>query len=558
MRMPARRDSWLGPRRGHLFAGVSLAALLLLAAPSCRKKGVPLEAFQAIATSLGSAPEEIDSVRIYLDASASMRGFALAASRNEAGTSAPFQSLLAGLDSIGDEVAARTADSPKQEKGSERKGPLPAKQEIHRFGSLLEPLPPGVSLVSAPLGRASVKPAGGRDLPPEWVSKDCSAKWGGSAETRLAIDSFFSETSTCLNQVFDEVAASEVAAGEVAAREAGKRAFVILTDAEQLAPEGSERCPAARSAGTIQARIDEWIRVKRRFAAVVAFRIGYLPWEAKAAGKRYCGCGERLLFAYILTPGPETAEKIHALLARSWKGSPDALTYLPLVPRPASEFDVEVSLPYEGKKKPALFPTAYPKSLQEPRLSNLPVFPIEMKDDKALVAVQVKKAGFERPEARSSPGFARLDWSQARFTWREVSTRFVLERGKKKTGFVPLSGAGGVEILLQTEAAKEGDQVTRRTGRFQGRATVLPGDQTTDKLPRASFIVKRAPGKHGSEAFLIELVADSTPLVANLWKDSPLIGKAPSECIKLASLEEQLQLAGRTSPVVRFLLHVDY
>jgi hypothetical protein len=300
--------------------------------------------------------------------------------------------------------------------------------------------------------------------------------------------------------------------------------------------------------------------VKHRYAAVVAFRLGYLPWESKAAGKRYCGCTERLLFAYLLTPGPESAEKTYALLARTWKGSPEAISYLPLAPRPASQFDVEVTLPYEGAKKPALFPTTYPKSLQEPQLSGLPVFPIELKEEKATVQVQVKKAGFERSETRSSPGFSQLDWAKARFAWREVTTRFAFEKsGKKKAGFIPLESAGGgLEVLLQGESPKESEKSTRRTGRFQGRATVLPASQTSDQLPGAAFVVRRALGRHGSEAFLIELTADSTPLVQDLWKDSPFIGKSPGDCIRLTSLREQVQLAGRTSPVVRFLLHVDY
>ncbi len=530
--------------------------LLIVSMPliisSCRRRPVPSQAFQEIASSLGTPREEVETVRIYIDASASMRGFALAATKNETGVSAPFQSLLSGLDSLAEEVASPNVEAEKPAKATKKPTPEktgPARKEIYRFGALIEPLAPSIALVSAPLGRAPVPPIGGLQVNPAWLSKDCGQKWGGSPAARLAVDSFFSETLTCLNPVFDETAANGTE----------KKAFVIVTDAEQLAPEGSEKCPSAKSLGTVQARIDEWIRVKHRYAAVAAFRLGYLPWEAPASGKRYCACNEQLLFVYILTPGPEMAEKIYGILAHAWKGDPDAISYLPLAPRPASQFDIEVSLPYEGDKKPALFPTNYPKSLQEPQISRLPVFPVELKGEKATVLVSVKKAGFERPEARVSPGFSKLNWSKAAYSWKEVSTRFSLQKsGKKPVSFVQLSGPSEVEVLLHGEAPTEPEKATRRSGRFQGRATVLSESETTIELPQAAFLLKRTPAKHGSEAFLIELTADSSPLVADFWKDHPLIGKASGSCIRLESLREQVLLAGRTSPVVRFILHVDY
>jgi hypothetical protein len=521
----------------------SLARLLaLLAAGACALACAKLhhafpneEALRGCARDLDLAGRSASRLHVYLDSSASMRGFALAATANSSAAPEGFSTVLLGVDSLS-ELAGR---------GALRSGaPLIAS----RFDLGTASLPAGISLVQVGLGalaaEAPEEPAPHPGHVAHWRSSDCPARpsshWGGSPVVRSRIDRFFDGAHTCLSRVFDEISAG--AAGT---------AFAVVTDAEQNAPDDSPQCHSARSQLGIQTRLDEWVRGRGNYAAVVAYQLDSFPWRAAAVGESFCGPARRTLYVYLLTPDAETAEAIFGQLAGTWRGEAGRLAYFPLAQRPAAQFTVEMK-PLRGASGATALVRAEAAELAEPEPGTLPVLSLEQKGDAARVRFTVRSALFESPDVRARSDLGAPGKTQRRFSWREQPLRVAFPppgKGQQAKSWKLGEEGGGLSLLQPAAGAEPPDAL----GAFQlGHFHAGPKQEADDAgmagtIPPLIIELRRRPGQaHGCELFLIELESAAglpAAAAAGAGADLPLL---------------QARFLTRRSPVLRFLLHVDY
>lgn len=530
----------------------------------------------ALRHSLGHT--EVDAAKIYVDTSGSMRGFALAATINEAGASEEYQSILVGLDSLRAvlEPPAASAKSLLQANGHGDESGHPSVRSDHasaatdaghkstapaaavpvslaRFGSTLEPLSDTTSLLSAPLGKVNLPLIGGRAPLPIWRSGDCRTRWGGGAAIRTNLDNFYSEPTTCLNLVFDDIMADRPE----------RMAYVLVTDAEQDAPEDSAACSSAKNLGNIQARLYQWVQ-KGNFAAVVAFRVRSLPWQAQAVGSRFCDCDARYLFVYLLTPSAELAERLYSHLATFWKGDAASIAYLPFSPRPASEFRIQMTIPKLGAKSAAIVPSRAPGSLTDPETGALPQFWVRLNQDQVELQFTVIEAGFESPETRKGPGFCPIDWKQAQYEWQqpvrfEAATHPAGPPSKDARALEPTEASLGLTFTRPPAMSPGFGSPVTRIAHYAARAVLLGKDHMTPELSETTYIVHKRQGHdHGCELFLVQLNTTSVDLIEQVSRRLPLVKNVHPPCLDLTNIRTQIRFVYRPSPVVRFLLHVDY
>lgn len=592
-----KKGDALKDKAGRSHRHLAVAGLALLFLVACNKHK---PSYGSAKTLRRAAQEQsldhgaLGGIKIYIDTSGSMRGFALGTTTYRADDTDQYRSILIALDSISSAVDVGAGS--REKKQSTPVGSLPqtltsppdtpeVEQPVGlaRFGASVEPIPPGVALIDIGVGRGDLPPIGGRSPSTTWTSTDCRpSRWGGSPATRAKIDSFYSEQITCLDLVFDEMLADD----------SHEKAFVLMTDAEQDAPEDSTACPSAKNPGNVQTRLYEWVHKRGNFAAVVAFKLRSFPWRAEAVGDRYCGCASRNLYIYLLTPSAEVAEQIFAHISTFWKGPPEAIAYLPLSPRSASEFRVRMSLPKsKSGPSPAIVHSEDSKEAREPATpGTLPLFQIKLSDeyDQAAVTFRITAAGFESAATRSRRGFYPVDWSKAQYAWGEQPIRLSLasDTGKASNATSGRAGGGGsghedderegpeanlpklVAVrdtggLSFTRPATEDNPSVEssisRTGHYHARPTLLAKEQMTADLSSVTYVVRRNSGQaHGCEVYLLELKATSLDLLDLISRQVPLVRDAQPPCSGIDSVRNQVQHVYRPSPVVRFLLHVDY
>ena len=269
---------------------------------------------------------------VYVDLSASMRGFALATARDEASGEA---GLLALLTEIGDLVRASSGGQPP---GSDQEA---AWSVFRGFGAGIQALPPDFSLADAFGGRQATTWPGSTSS--SAASQDCQGIWRGRADRRSNINSTFSQLSSCLPNVFNE-----------SARSPRNTSIFVLTDAEQLGTPGDARCDATKGFGDIQSAIATLLDERHYVGGVLHASLPYQPWwasEITGSRDRYCACDRRSLFLYLLSPSAEFAGgAVRALQSRFASevgqglgnqtdpaGRHPGVSYFPLVPPPGDE-----------------------------------------------------------------------------------------------------------------------------------------------------------------------------------------------------------------------------
>lgn len=519
-----------------------------------------LSTLRTVARSESLGLGSVDRVRVYLDTSGSMRGFALAATDNRTNASNELQSILTAVDSIPSAVGADDHRAPTALQASAVPAPPQASStavlSVARFGSKVAPLPQGVTLLSAGLGRTLVPTIEGEPIGKPWTSTDCKQQWHGSQAVRSRIDSLFSERVTCLNHVFDEILQDD----------SRRRAYVLITDAEQDAPEDSKECPAARNLGSIQQRIYEWVHDRGNFAAVIVVRMQSAAWQAPAVKDRFCGCDQKNLYVYLFTPSAELAERIYSHVAAMWRsagGSRKAIGYIPFAPRPASQFTVQMAVEKYGAQRAAALPMFDDvKDLRDPETSVLPVFTLKLKDAEATVRFSVVDVGFEEPNLQP-PDFYRLDWKNAQYDWAETPARLEVKtaagRGApSKEQLVRSEQPGGLAFVRPAELSSA--TFPNRAARFHARSRFLDADKLV-KLPNpaVAYRIRRRPGaEHGCEIYLLQLTTTTVDQVSRISDTLPVVHDGQPPCTDLENVKDQIRYAYRPSPIVRFLLHVDY
>jgi hypothetical protein len=571
----ALKDKASGARRHPAVAG--LALLFFVACPPQHKPSY------GSAETLRRAAEEqsldhgtLEGIKVYIDTSGSMRGFALGTTTYRADDTDQYRSILIALDSISSAVDVGPVSREKKQatavgslpqtltnRPDGQEADQPSAVELARFGSSIEAIPSRATLLDVGAGRGELAPIGGGSPSTRWMSTDCrTSRWGGSPATRAKIDSFYSEGITCLDLVFDEILADE----------SKEKAFILVTDAEQDAPEDSTACPSARNPGNVQTRLYEWVHKRGNFAAVVAFKLRSFPWRAEAVGERFCGCASRNLYVYLLTPSAEFAERLFAHISGSWKGPPEAIAYLPFSPRSASEFRVQMSLPKsKSGPSPAIVHPDDSKGAREPATpGTLPQFRIKLSDDhdQAIVTFRITEAGFESAATRSGRGFYPVDWSKAQYSWGEQPIRLSLAPNTENKAsnatsdppkLVAVRDAGGLSFTRPaSEASLTGSSISR-VGHYHARPTLLAKEQMTADLPGVTYVIRKNPGQtHGCEVYLLELKATSLDLLDSISRQVPLVRDAQPPCSGIDNVQNQVRHVYRQSAVVRFLLHVDY
>jgi hypothetical protein len=334
----------------------------------------------------------------------------------------------------------------------------------------------------------------------------------------------------------------------------------------------------------------EWVR-RGNYVAVVAFRLPSLLWKSSLESRQYCSCEARHLFVYLLTPSADQAEQIYSHLASLWKGPSEAMAYLPFTPRPSSQFDVAMTLIRQSGKTQAQVPAQTPPHFTNPEQGVLPRFTVQMTADEAEVRFQVAQAAFEDPAARTGPGFFNVDWSKVPYEWQlpvPLTLRDVPDTaaasaakpgvppkgiGSKATGpaamtVAPTNEPLGLEFTqlpaVENEAApsgRSGSATTEivRLGHFQARSTLLANDKLSQGLATVRLRVRKRPGHaKGCELYLIQLDTKSTDLPRQIADSLPLVKTGVAPCLDMNSITTQMRFVYRRSPIVRFLVHIDY
>jgi len=573
-------------RRLTLWAVLALAILITGAGCESGPQGPrPLTeaALDDVRSSLSLGSSGLASLRVYFDVSTSMRGFSLAANGNERGAGDEFRSVISALDNLPSLLSGASASN------GEAAPPL----SVTRFGGSLQPLP-SASLLLAAMGQEAVLPISGEALQPESRSMTCADQvWSGSPAVREQIDSLYSERTTCLNVVFEEIL-----------RDPGPSASaIVITDAEQDAPIGTQSCPAPKNLGTIQSNLQAWVQ-RGRYVAVMVFRLPSNPWRSRLESTQYCSCQTRQLYAYLLTPSAEQAEQLFSHIASQWSGGPTNIAYLPFTARPASQFDVEMEIrKADDGAVPAVF-AAEPSHFRRPEMGKLPVFAIELQEGReAELEFRVGAVGFEEGEARAKPGFFAIDRAKSPLSWQHPAqigaggsspVKSLTTEGPgdatssdTPTGIdtglefvqLPLSDVARSEDAPRSSRSEDGTQrrdvlsgsgadgsssserITR-TASFRATPRQMPASDLTGlDRPFSQFRlrVSRRPGvSSGQETYLLQLDSASTDLSGQLRVALPLMQRSGSGCLAVDNVENQMRFVYRRAPVARFLLRVDY
>lgn len=512
----------------------SLSVVVCLAVTGCKRHQLPPDVADRVAHSLSLARTDRSDLGIYFDTSGSMRGFALAATTNQRGSGDAFQSFLLALQTLPHEPPPRDTEPKKTASESPVSD---GRRQVVLFGGDLRAQAAFDDAVDSALGRRD--PANvTANLGP---SSDCTGtKWNGAAISRERIDRFFSEGTTCLDQVFRDI------------RSKGRnRLNILVTDAEQTASLNDPGCPNPQNLGTIQSYLNAWSR-DGGFAAIIAASLPYQPWTSTAA-KAYCGCQERLLFTYILSPTAAAAEQVFAHIRSSWKGTGSGPTYLPLIPRPAVSYSVRVVTAADEANSLVFSSDARPTQFEPAEVGRLPEVWIQMREPDGQVAVNIEKAGFESPSmARGS----QIDWSKSTIEWRDP-----VPLGNDGVP-QPSGSAGALSLVRLNEPfANEATPAVAnmRMTRFLGQSHE-PEREVKPSGSRPLRLRIRRTGAAGSGAgcqwYLLEAIAPKTDYATQIAGTMSQLSS--STCLNWDAVRVQVATAFQEGPFLRLLLHVDY
>lgn len=471
-----------------------------------------------------------DQVDLLLDSSASMRGFALAAVKNEQTPAGSWVSVFVGIDSLSRHI------------------------RFSRFGGSVEAHAGPVELFPLVVGRQRVEPIGQVRLDPTWRSRSCDGRPLAGGGVVDAIDALFSERETCLGLALDQASK----APDPALR-------IVLTDSEQAAREESAGCPLGNNPTPVQDRLYDWVHNRLRFGAIVLLRLPYEGWKVAARTLDYCHCAQRNLFLYLLGPSAGAVEKAYADIAERWQGEPSDIAYLPLAPRPAAQYQLRMTIPRTAAGD---VPASIEGSQQrlEPASGQLPVFFVRLDQEKAVVHFTLEKAAFSsaaiRPGAAGSatlPLAGDLDWGD------EPSLVEILppRKGAKSPSLRLAPGTGAVEFVRlpepsDQEKAKEKLAHDRDAQFFSGARKMPEAGLTSLQLTGTWEIRRRQGAKQGAcELYLFELYAHGGKLVDRLIAATPLLQTQDHACSGLDNITAQVRHVYQETPVARFLLHID-
>jgi hypothetical protein len=434
-------------------------------------------------------------------------------------------------------------------------------------------------LVAAGLGRLATRDIDPRTMEQKSASSGCTEStdtaWTGSATMRSRIDAFYSDRVTCLARVFDDVLAEDAAV----------RTNLILTDAEQDAPAGSDLCPSAKNLGSVQANLNKWVR-RGHSVGVIAFTLRSQTWRSDLEPRQYCACDRRNLYLYLLTPSAQETEQIYLHVASRWKGPQDAIAFLPFAPHPASQFDVTMRVSKAGGGRPeAVIPSRATADLTNPKHGQLPVFWIRLDGAHADVSFNVKAVAFEDAKTMSAPGYVMPNWKAATYEWQPprrleaaASKPVQADESKsKEAGSAPAATARAKSPAPYDETASleflelpapvasaaaptaAADMGIVREGHYIRGQRIADQARMITNLSEARYRLRRIAGKSGRcELFLIDLHAVSSDYMKQVLDTQPVVKQSNSACLHLDHIRDQMLFVHKPSSVIRFLLHVDY
>jgi hypothetical protein len=502
----------------------------------------------------------LQETELLLDTSASMRGFALAAVEDKAAPANSWQSLFVGINSLphhffaqaGSHAGVRPA-APKEPAPDTASLPSPPSGQglrLMRFGGSVESLDSSVSLLPLMLGMQPVTPIGQGALSAAWRSRPCGQSRSSGGSVRDAIDTLFSEKETCLGLAFDRATAPP----------ADRSLRIVLTDSEQAADD-SPACPMGNNPAPTQDRLYDWVHNRDHFGAIAVFRLPYQGWKVSAPTKDYCECGSRNLFAYLLGPSADVVEDAYTEIADQWEGSAAEIAYLPLAPRPASQYAVKMTI---YKTKDGNVPASIDDSAQQilkPESGHLPMFFFRVDKESVVVSFEVSKVALEDAHLRRSPGgLVRPPLSQA-LAWRDRPSLLEVSAPTKdsKGGALRLTqGDGAFEFVHLPEPPKGPLVAHTRDAQYLSRELKVAEEELSDVKASGSWEVRKRQGaKHACEVYLFELYARGGELVKHLIAETPLLQSRDRACSGLDSIAAQVRHVYQETPIVRFLLHID-
>jgi hypothetical protein len=513
---------------------LALVAGLLLAVSGCQGCGQQRNAGSALdlaSKQLAFPPAASEEVHLFLDSSASMRGFALAAVRNEQVSAGSWVSLFVGIDSLSRHI------------------------RLSRFGGSVQAHTDPVALFPLAVGSQRVAPIGQAELDPTWRSRACDGRpltGGGVADS---IDALFSERETCLGLALDQ--ASKEAPDSVLR--------IVLTDSEQAAGEESAGCPLGNNPTPVQDRLYDWVHTRRRFGAIVLLRLPYEGWRVATPTRDYCRCENRNVFLYLLGPSANAVEKAYAQIKERWQGEASDIAYLPLAPRPAAQYLLRMTVP---KTAAGDVPAVIGGGAGRTESDQLPVLFLQLKGDEAVVRFTLSKAAFHSASVRAATAGSAALPVASDLAWGDQTAlvRIAPPQKDAKSPSVQLArGEGAVEFvrlpdLTEEDLAKEvkkGPQV-RDTQFFSGGTKIAEAGMTSLQLTGSWEVRRRHGAEQGaSELYLFELYAHGSRQIDHLIAATPLLQAQDRACSGLDNITAQVRHVYQKTPVARFLLHVD-
>jgi hypothetical protein len=514
---------------------VALVIALFWAWQSLRRpRHLPPAVVAAAARDLSLARTDQNGVRLYFDTSGSMRGFALAAAANRRGAGSGYESVLRVLDTV--VQAQRSAVPPPAMPARDAKDQKPV--SLLLFGTTLVE-EPSASVTDFATGRKSAPFQNGGLA----RSTDCpnAAKWEGALETRSNIDHFFSQGTTCLDQVFEDVLANGIG-----------RLNLVITDAEQNAPLNSRGCPNPKNVSSIQSYLARWSSAGG-FAAVIATRLPYQPWQADRAPA--CDCQERLLYAYVLAPAADGAEQVFSRFREHWRADGPEPSYVPLMSRPALSSVVRVVTGTSADRGLIFVSGARPAALAPPEVGRLPQVWVELKGDEGQIVFDVERAALVGLGSGQS---SAVDWSKATLEWSEPAP--LDERGQiSRSGEASRSNETPPLSLIRFNDAlpNETDPAPAnvRTARYLGQTSEPEREVALTAAKPLRLRIRRVAAK-GCQWFLLEAKLPGREHVDQVL--ASLTGLSSDRCLTWGAVRDQVDAVFQSGPVLRLLLHVDY
>jgi hypothetical protein len=520
---PAR---WLA-----LLAGLLLATFSFQGCGQQRNVKNELAKLDQASKQLSFSQAARDGVHLFLDSSASMRGFALAAVRNERVPAGSWVSIFVGIDALSRHI------------------------RLSRFGGSVQAHAGPVALFPLVVGSQRVAPIGQAGLDPSWRSRACNGRPFSGGGVTDAIDTLFSERETCLGLALDQ--ASKEASDSVLR--------IVLTDSEQAAGDESAGCPLGNNPTPVQDRLYDWVHTRRQFGAIVLLRLPYEGWRVVAPTHDYCRCANRNVFLYLLGPSANAVEKAYAQIKERWQGEASDIAYLPLAPRPAAQYLLRMTVP---KTAAGDVPAVIGGGTDRTESDQLPILFLQLKEDEAVVRFTLSKAAFHSAAIRvAAAGSAALPVA-GDLAWGDQAVLVeITPPGKdaKSPSLRLTRGAGAVEFVRLPEPTKEdlareakrGPQV-RDTQFFSGGYKIAEAGMTSLQLTGSWEVRRRQGAKRGaSELYLFELYAHGGRLVDRLIAATPLLQAQDRACSGLDNITAQLRHVYQETPVARFLLHID-